>query len=121
MRARHRAPREGRSRADPRLAQPQHQCGAPPTLRLRLARVHSTALTILSSFPPAREGGPSASDFDAAAPARSYRAGRFTTRSKALAEGRSLINFLTLTRARGARRLQTTFSISFLPFSRASE
>jgi hypothetical protein len=45
------------------------------------------ALPVLASFPRAREGGSSASAFDPAAPARSYRVGRFTTRSKPLAEG----------------------------------
>ena len=33
-----------------------------------------SALHVLASFPRAREGGPSASGFDSAAPARSYRA-----------------------------------------------
>src|SRR5271170_3719251 len=36
-------------------------------------------------------------------------------------KGGIVVNFVTLARARGARRLQTTFSFSFLPFSRASE
>ena len=45
------------------------------------------AFHLLSPFPRAREGGPSASGFDPAAPARSYRVGRFTTGSKPLAEG----------------------------------
>src|SRR5271155_3051100 len=36
-------------------------------------------------------------------------------------KGGIVVNFVTLARARGARRLQTTFSFSFLPFRRASE
>ena len=52
------------------------------------------ALTFLAPFPRAREGGRSASGIDPAAPARSYRVGRFTTRSKALAEGRTALTLL---------------------------
>ena len=44
------------------------------------------ALALLFVFPRAREGGPAAGGFDPAPPARSYRVGRRTTRSKPLAE-----------------------------------
>jgi hypothetical protein len=51
---------------------------------------------------PAREGGPSASGFDPAAPARSYRVGRGTTRSKPLAEGVAGLTIVLRFRAREA-------------------
>ena len=45
-----------------------------------------TRVSLTIVFPRAREGGRSAGGFDPAPPARSYRVGRRTTRSKPLAE-----------------------------------
>ena len=63
-------------------------------MRAALAAAGSAALPMRFSFPRAREGGPFGQRFRPAAPARSCRVGRFTTRSKPAAEGRPAFHLL---------------------------